>query len=184
MAVQFTTAQTPKDLEQILALQSINLPVNISKEEATKQGFVTVHHNYDLLAAMNQPYPHIIAKAADAVVGYALVMLPSFSDQVEVLKPMFQTINSLTYLDQPLNQMTYFVMGQVCVAKDFRGQQVFSDLYQKMKTEMSSHFDCIVTEIATRNTRSIRAHEKVGFETIHIYEDETEEWAIVAWDWG
>ena len=80
--------------------------------------------------------------------------------------------------------MTYFVMGQVCVAKDFRGQQVFSDLYQKMKTEMSSHFDCIVTEIATRNTRSIRAHEKVGFETIHIYEDETEEWAIVAWDWG
>ena len=39
MPVHFTTAQTTQDLEQILALQSINLPANISNEEATKQGF-------------------------------------------------------------------------------------------------------------------------------------------------
>ncbi len=184
MVIQFTTAQTPQDLEQILALQSSNLPTNISKEEAQQQGFVTVQHHYELLAAMNQPHPHIIAKANETVVGYALVMLPSFSDQIEVLKPMFQTINSLTYLEQPLHEVPYFVMGQVCVDKNFRGQQVFSGLYQKMKREMSPHFDCIITEIATRNTRSMRAHEKVGFETIHIFEDETEEWVIVAWDWG
>jgi len=182
--VKFTTAQTKKDLEQVLNLQYLNLPKNISAQEAIQQGFVTVHHDFDLLEAMNSPHPHIIAKANDQVVGYALVMLPSFGDKVEVLKPMFQMISGLDYKGKPLVEAAYFVMGQVCVSKDFRGQQVFSGMYHKMKEEMSPHYDCIVTEIAIRNTRSMRAHEKVGFKTIHIFEDETEEWAIVAWDWG
>jgi len=181
--VQYTTAQSVNDLKGILKLQSINLPANISEKEAKEQGFVTVHHEYDLLAAMNDPYPHIIAKAGGQVVGYALVMLPSFGDQIEVLKPMFQMINQLSYKGSSLKEAAYFVMGQVCVAKSHRGQQVFQGLYHKMREEMSLHFKYLITEIATRNTRSMRAHEKVGFETIHVFKDATEEWALVGWDW-
>lgn len=181
--VQFTTAKTKDDVQQILDLQYINLPVNITDIEAKDQGFVTVHHDFELLNAMNEPYPHIIAKDGDRVIGYTLVMLKSFADKIAVLKPMFEKINSLHYNGNSLEKTPYFVMGQVCVDKTYRGQGVFAGLYQKMKTEMSPHFKCIITEIATRNTRSIRAHEKVGFETIHIYQAPEEEWAIVAWDW-
>jgi RimJ/RimL family protein N-acetyltransferase len=42
--------------------------------------------------------------------------------------------------------------------------------------------DLCVTEIATRNLVSIRAHEKMGFEIISRYADPGEEWVIVAWD--
>lgn len=181
--VQFTTAKGAKDLQQILDLQWINLPKNISNIEAKDQGFVTVHHDFKILAAMNEKYPHVIAKANNQVVGYALVMLQEFGQQIPILTPMFDKINELVFKEDHLVQTPYFVMGQVCVSKDFRGQGVFSGLYQQMKKEMSPHFKYIITEIATRNTRSMRAHAKVGFETIHTYQAPTEEWAIVAWDW-
>ncbi len=181
--VNFTTAKGKNDIQQILDLQYINLPVNITNSEAKEQGFVTVHHDFELLSAMNEPYPHIIAKDGDQVIGYTLVMLQTFGDKIEVLKPMFEKINSLSYNGDDLKKTPYFVMGQVCVDKAYRGQGVFSGLYQKMKTEMSPHFKYIITEIATRNTRSMRAHEKIGFETIHIFDTPEEEWAIVAWDW-
>lgn len=181
--VTFTTAQTQEELEEILALQAINLSTSVSRREAQEQGFVTVHHDYPTLAAMNEPYAHIIAKAEDKVVGYALVMLPAFGDQIEVLTPMFQKINQLSFKGQSLQKMSYFVMGQVCIAKAYRGLGIFKGLYNTMRTKMSPHFDCIITEVATRNTRSARAHEKVGFETIHTFEDATDEWAVIAWDW-
>jgi len=180
--VQYTIVKTEKDLQQILQLQLSNLPKNISSEEAKSQGFVTVHHSIEILRAMNEPHPHIIAKAADKVVGYALVMLQKFKGEIPVLKPMFKKINSLSFQDKALSEIKYFVMGQVCVDKNFRGQGVFNDLYQQMRQEMSPFFDCIITEIATRNTRSMRAHQKVGFEVITIYATEGEEWAIVGWD--
>lgn len=182
--IYFTTAQSRSDLQQILDLQQLNLPKNISKQEAKEQGFVTVHHDFETLEAMNNKYPHIIAKSQGQVIAYALVMLPEFRNKIPVLKPMFKKIDGLTYQNNLLKDTPYFVMGQVCVDKDYRGKGIFSGLYQQMKKEMNLHFTYLITEIATRNTRSMRAHEKVGFETIHIFKDDTEEWAIVAWDWN
>jgi RimJ/RimL family protein N-acetyltransferase len=56
-------------------------------------------------------------------------------------------------------------------------------LYDKHKEAYGNQYDFIVTEIATRNTRSIRAHEKIGFKTIHQFTDATDDWDIVLWDW-
>jgi len=181
--IQFTTVNTPNEIQQILDLQSINLPKNISTSEAKEQGFVTVHHDFEILSAMNEKYPHVIAKDEGQVVGYTLVMLPEFGNKIPVLVSLFDKINQLYYKDDLLKEVNYFVMGQVCVAKNYRGKGVFANLYQQMKKEMSAHFKYIITEIATRNTRSMRAHKKVGFETIHVFSTPEEEWAIVAWDW-
>ena len=35
-----------------------------------------------------------------------------------------------------------------------------------MKDEMAAKYQMVVTEVATRNQRSLKAHEKVGFKTI------------------
>lgn len=182
--IQFTTSNNSNEIQQILDLQYINLPQNINAIEAKEQGFVTVHHNFEVLLAMNEKFPHIIAKDKEKIIGYTLVMLPEFGNKIPVLIPLFEKINQLSYQGNILGKASYFVMGQVCVAKAYRGQGIFAGLYQQMKKEMSPHFKYIITEIATRNTRSMRAHEKVGFETIHIFSTPEEEWAIVAWDWS
>lgn len=182
--INYTTVQNHEDLTQILLLQQKNREQDVSKNEAIEQGFVTVSHEFETLEAMNHPFPHIIAKDAGRVVGYTLVMQKAFEKKIPVLVPMFEKINAITYAGELLKDVPYFVMGQVCIDKANRGKGIFKGLYQKMKEEMSPHFKYIITEVAIRNTRSMRAHEKVGFETIKEYQADGEDWAIILWNWG
>ena len=178
-----TTITKDSEIIQLLDLQRINLPKNISKATALEQGFVTVQHNFELLKAMNEAIPQVIAKDGDKVIGYALVMLPNFADLIPVLQPMFHLFSTIDYKGKKISDVRYYVMGQVCVGEDYRGLGVFGALYHKHRDLYSTDYEVCITEIAERNTRSIRAHERVGFQTIHIFQDETELWNVVAWDW-
>lgn len=182
--IYYTNSNAPEDLAQIIALQTINLPTNISEQEATEQGFVTVVHTLELLEKMGTVHPHTIAKDGEKVVGYALSMLRDFRDKIPVLIPMFNIMDSLEWNNKALRDSRYCVMGQVCVDKAYRGQGVFKGLYHQMRHAMQPHFEVVVTEIAKNNTRSLRAHEKVGFVPLHEYASEKEDWIIVAWDWS
>ena len=141
---------------------------------------MSIEHEFSLLKDMNADYPHIIAKSGDEVIGYALVMLRKFGNMIDVLLPMFERINVLDWKGKSMADSSYFIMGQVCVAKDFRGKGVFSGLYTEMKKRMKGDFDYLVTEVASRNARSMRAHTKVGFELMLNYVvEEDEEWNII-----
>jgi len=178
--VNFTIAQTDIDLQEILELQKLNYKAYLTPEESISQGFVSIEHEFPLLKDMNEDYPHIIAKSGGKVVGYALVMLRKFGDKVDVLLPMFERINVLDWKEKSMNDSSYFIMGQVCVAKEFRGQGIFAGLYAEMKNRMKGNFDYLVTEVASRNKRSMRAHKKVGFQLMLNYAVEgEEEWNII-----
>ncbi len=174
-----------QDLDQILALQRRYSEDSLDPAEVAADGFVTVRHERELLAAMNAAAAHVVAVSGERVAGYALVMLKCFANRISILEPMFAVMREgLTWDGSPLHQYRYFVMGQVCVDKPFRGQGVFAGMYLKMKELYAGQYDFVVTEIARRNGRSIRAHEKVGFELLHRYRDpDGEEWDLVLWDW-
>ncbi len=178
-----TQAQTRAELQSILALQQANLPHNISKTEAMEQGFVTVVHDLHLLERMNNAAAHTIAKEGDEVVGYCLSMLPSFRNEIPVLIPMFAMIDQLLWQGKLLSETPYFVMGQTCVDKSHRGVGVFDALYLGLKKFFKDRFEVVVTEVAKRNQRSWRAHQRVGFELIHEYQDpDGEIWLVIAWN--
>ncbi|EAY27638.1 GNAT family N-acetyltransferase [Microscilla marina] len=179
----YTTLHGPQEIKQLLALQQRNLPVNISTSEAHEQGFVTVEHDFELMQAMNSTEAHIIAKDGDTVVGYCLVMLESFQDRIPVLQPMFDLFGNLSYRQKPLSDYCFFVMGQVCIDKAYRGQGVFDGMYAQLGQVYGSKYDFVVTEVATRNQRSIKAHARVGFQLLHQYTDPRgEAWDIILWD--
>jgi len=183
MSIQITTARSEKHLRQILQLQKLNLPKALSEEERIQEGFVTVDHDFAILKKMNSPYPHIIATDDDSVIGYALVMLRSIQDEIEVLKPMFEKINTLSYNNAPLSSSKYFVMGQVCVAKDYRGKGIFYKMYDYMKSIMCIDFDMVITEVSAHNTRSLKAHARQGFVNVLSFEaPDGHPWEILLWD--
>ena len=178
--IVYTIAVSNDDLQGILRLQQENLPRSVSHKEALEQGFVTVEHNFSLLRQMNAPYPHIIAKYGEQVVGYALTMLRDLRTEIPVLLPMFDQIDRIEYRGKPVEQARYFIMGQICVAKPFQRLGLFKGLYKEMSKRMSPDFDYIITEVSLRNQRSLQAHLKAGFKTIMEYSSEDgEEWAIV-----
>ena len=86
-------------------------------------------------------------------------------------------------IDASLEARRYYVMGQVCVAKAFRGKGVFDLLYQAHRRHLDAQYDCSITEVATRNTRSMRAHDRIGFAVIDRYRDATDDWALLRWQW-
>jgi ribosomal protein S18 acetylase RimI-like enzyme len=182
MSLRFTTAQTDNDLRQILALQATNLKSNISEEVKKSQGFVTVCHSWDEIVLLYRSTPQIVAKDGDQVVGYALAMLPSLGKYIPDLKPMFELFAHIPWRGCMLSDSNYYVMGQVCVAEDWRGQGVFEGLYRQHFAIYSPSYDLLVTEVSKSNTRSQRAHERVGFLTILEHQDHVDTWNVVAWE--
>jgi ribosomal protein S18 acetylase RimI-like enzyme len=174
--MQAGLVQSHDELSQIIELQRANLGASVSSDEAREQGFVTLVHTLDILKKMHAFAPSVVAKDGDRVVGYALTMTSECRPLLPMIDPLFVMI-------EQLKLPSFYVMGQVCVAKSHRGSGVFDALYSEHRAQYSKKFDCIVTEIATRNTRSMRAHERVGFEVVKQYEHANDEWAIVVWRW-
>jgi ribosomal protein S18 acetylase RimI-like enzyme len=166
-----------RELEQVLELQRANLARNLSAEEIEAQGFVTVEHTLEVLKRMHALAPSIIAKEGDSLAGYALVMPVECRSFIPVLEPMFQRLASL-------GMERFYVMGQICVAKAWRGRGVFDLLYRAHRDLLRARHDFSVTEVAKRNARSMRAHERIGFKVIDRYRDATDEWALLSWDWS
>jgi ribosomal protein S18 acetylase RimI-like enzyme len=177
-----TFAKTNDDLESILELQAINHVHNLTQEEKNTNGFVTVKHDFDLLKSMSKAALQIIAKDNDKVIAYALVMLPEFRNKIPVLMPMFDMIDELEYQNKKIALARYYVMGQICIAETHRGMGIFDELYQMHKKVLSKDFDYCITEVSVNNIGSMKAHTRVGFKTIKTYQDETDTWNIMLWD--
>jgi GNAT superfamily N-acetyltransferase len=183
--ITYTTAVTREELQQILDLQSGNLSANVSPGEALEQGFLSMQIDIDTLSKISGRYSHVIAKSDGRVVGYTLVMLREFRNEIPLLVPMFDEFDKLLYGGRRLAEWSYFVMGQVCVDKDYRGRGIFNGLYLHLKDRMKDDFELTVTEIATRNLRSMKAHANAGFRRLKQYvSPENESWEIVYWDWS
>lgn len=158
-------------------LQQKNLPKNLSDIEKREQGFVTVNHSLEILLKMNSAFPHTIAIHNNKVIGYALSMLPSFGNEIDILKPMFNEIEKI------INNDKFLVMGQICVEKEYRGKGVFKCLYKNMiKSSKAAGYSKIITEIDALNLRSLKAHEIIGFKPINNYKIENKNWVIVELD--
>lgn len=189
--ITYKVATSREELQQILDLQKANLAAVISSEEKEKEGFVTVEHTFEILKAMNDMCPHIIAIVNNTVVGYALSMHPSFGTEIDILKPMFNEIEKV--VSNPANLTkefkhlhkdksvadNYIVMGQICVDKEYRRQGIFRNLYKTMLEVISPRFSTIITEVDASNSRSINAHYGIGFRKLSTYKANGRLWELI-----
>ena len=180
----YSKAISNDDIKGILNLQRANLPRSLSMDEIQSQGFVTIEHTDELLKKLNNFEKHVIAKDDDKVIGYVLAMTKNSRFDIPILFPMFDAFNAIRYKDKKISDFNYIVVGQVCVAKEYRGQRVFDHCYGAYKEFYKDKYDFAITEIAKANSRSLKAHLRIGFKEVHSYSsaDKTD-WIVVIWDW-
>jgi len=182
--IDYVTSETKEDLSGILALQKINLSESLTKEEIKSQGFVTVVHNYDQLKKLNDIEKFIIAKDKNKIIAYLLAMTEQSKSELPVLIPMFDTFNSILFKGKIIASYNYIVVGQVCVAKQYRGQGILDNCYTTYKNHFKGKYDFTITEIDAKNMRSLNAHKRIGFTEIYRYfSSDNTEWCIVLWNW-
>ncbi|MBN8719062.1 MAG: GNAT family N-acetyltransferase [Sediminibacterium magnilacihabitans] len=171
------------ELQGILQLQQENLKKNVSAGEAGSEGFVTAEYTLAFLEAMHRASPSVIAKDGDRVVGYALVAVKSVGKDHDLLADLFHTIDQKRYKDVSLKDARYVVVGQLCVAKGYRGMGLVQQLYRHFREVLSGEFDYCLTDIAQENARSLKAHLKTGFQVLDTLNYGGMIWDIVLWDW-
>lgn len=174
----YKNADTDKELDEILELQKINHHTNVNAEAKKTDGFVSLLHDFELLKEMNDACAHVIARHNHKVVGYALCMTLAFKNRLELLKPMFKILDA-ELKNRSLTEKDVLVMGQICIAKEYRKRGIFRGLYAYMQTVLSPKYKAIVTEVSTKNKRSQAAHYSVGFQSVVQHEAENQTWDFI-----
>lgn len=184
--MKFERALTDESLLQILDLQKRNLKKYLSDVEKESQGFVTAEHTFEQLKKINDAEPCVIITDNDQVVAYAIAMLESAANEMPVFDDLFSTVASLTYKNRPMTTYKYIFVGQLCIDKNYRGQGLVEKLYAFYKEELKAKYDFAVTDISEHNPRSLKAHQKSGFEVIHTFYDSFTDsnWNIVVMDFA
>ncbi|MFN2457647.1 MAG: N-acetyltransferase family protein, partial [Chitinophagaceae bacterium] len=140
-------------------------------------------YSMELLEKIHNLAPSVIVKEEENVVGYALTTPLQAREFHPDLEIMFQNLEAVQYRNERLFAYSFYCMGQICIDKKYRGRGLVDILYQKHKELYSNQFNFILTQISCKNQRSLKAHEKIGFESIYRYRDGTDEWDVVIWDW-
>jgi ribosomal protein S18 acetylase RimI-like enzyme len=176
--------ETEQELIGLKQLQTNNLRRLVGEEEAMKEGFVTSEYSLSLLQKMHDVYPSIIVKEAEEVVGYTIVTNKAVYGEHPELDHLFTTLDATEYKGKLLKDVNYILIGQVCVGKTHRGQGWVPKMYELYKNLHAKNYDYLVTDISQANKRSIRMHQKIGFETIGVIEQVGSGWDIVLWNWN
>lgn len=182
MTLHFDIACSDEDFEQILALQRDNHLDVVVPEQRADQGFVYARHTLPLLRAFASHLPQVIAREGDRVVGYTLAMPVALRHALPELVPMFEQFDHMLFRGRPLSEWRYMVGGQVCVASGYRGRGVLGQLYKETRRRLPAGYELCVTEVSERNSVSLKAHQRMGFETVGTYRDAQDAWVVVAWD--
>ena len=103
------------------------------------------------------------------------------------MRPTFRNIPMLLPLikiaDEVVSNKPYLVMGQICIDKPYRGLGLFDGMYNYYKQQLSGQYQCLITEVAVENQRSLNAHKRVGFKAVHSRVESGQEWKLLVWDW-
>lgn len=177
-------AGTQADLEDISALNQENLRTHIDPAVAKDQGFVTWRYDIGLLQRMHAIAPSILCRCRDLLAGYALTATKEMASEHRELSLLLPQLDELLYRGTPLHHFSYYVMGQLCVAVPFRGMGAVELMYAMHREVFLRTFELMVLTISTKNTRSIRVHERIGFEEIHHFNDHHGGWNVYVWDGG
>jgi ribosomal protein S18 acetylase RimI-like enzyme len=77
----------------------------------------------------------------------------------------------------------YAIVAQLCVSKEYRGQDLVQKLYGGFRDHYANQYTYCITDVAQANQRSLKAHQKRGFQVIDTLDYGGIGWNIVLWDW-
>jgi RimJ/RimL family protein N-acetyltransferase len=171
------------DLEAVKALQNENLRRNLPESESLQEGFVTAEYSVEFLRRMHSLQPSVVGRAGEELTGYAIAVSPDIRGNHALLDALFDDIDPIEFRGVQLSGCRYLLCGQLCVKKGFRGNALSTKMYTFMKDSLSSEYEYLITEVASDNPRSLRAHTKLGFVSVKTTIFNNVEFQIVLWDW-
>lgn len=160
------------DIEGARLLLDENFRGTLDTDEM-KDGFISVRFSFDDLKEMANDGITIVARAGDKIAGVLCTQTCDYNlRKVPLGARLIGAMQDKLISGVPIEADKSLVCGPVCISKDFRGQGVLVKLYDALKIAAAGKFTTGLTLVSQANPRSIRAHEKLGFEKIETFESD------------
>lgn len=182
--IEYSTVRNDEDIRGILNLLESNLAIHVPDEVEGDEGFVTMAYSLADLKRMHEVEPSIIARENDRVIAYVLALDPLITKDFPMLAPLLKLFDEINYEGKLISAYHYLIIGQACIDKDYRGKGIFKKIYAAYKEQFKDTYDFAISEIATRNKRSMNAHKAIGFIPVFEYTGpDGIAWTVVVYDW-
>jgi hypothetical protein len=138
---------TREDIVGILDLQDANL--------RERGGTLSVRYSREWFEAALDDMPVLVARKGDCVVGYLVSSPPAAQAHVPIIQAMLRA-----YPGPP----DAYLYGPICIAESERGQDLAAALMAALAARLPGRQG--LTFIRRDNTRSMRAHGKIGMREV------------------
>lgn len=171
-----------KDLPGVADLQK-QYHVDTISEEDRPDGFVTTLFTREQFEKLIEEEDGLaIACDGDKVVGYAMAASWDFWSAWPLFQYMIKDLPNMEYLGQKLSRENSYQYGPIAVHKDYRGTDVFPNLFEFSRREMKKRFPILVTFINQINPRSYAAHKKLGLDIIKEFQFNNNNYYALGYD--
>lgn len=157
------------DLAGVLQLQKANLYSELSEKEREK-GFVTTPFSEQQILDIIKLDGLFVGEENSTIIAYVFAGDWHYFQQWPIFPFMTARFPKLSFNDSSVTTENSFQYGPICIALDFRGQQVMRELFEEMRLLWVQKFSVSITFVNKANKISVRAHEKIGWELIDEFE--------------
>ncbi len=164
----FRRAET-QDFDLMVELQNQNLATRLSEEEK-QQGFLSGSFTQAQFSNLNDDIAVIVGLDESKLVGFLCASSIEFNQDFRLPAAMIARFQHVSYKGQVLSNYKSVVAGPVCVDRNYRGKGIFESMYEHLIQTVPAKYNLIAALVSTINPRSIRAHEKVGLETVDTFD--------------
>lgn len=178
MSERICRKATTKDLAGVVALQNRNLVSNLTDDEK-KDGFLSGAFTVEQFAEMNQDVGILVGVEEETVIGFICIGSVEFNLPYPLPKALVEEFSRIQFDRRTLSSYECVIAGPVCVAKEKRGTGLFDFMYGQVYKILPAHINLITTLVSKGNPRSIRAHEKVGMQTVGDFHYQEREFVIM-----
>lgn len=177
-ALVFRRAESA-DFESLVSLQNSNLASNLSDDQR-RDGFLSVSFSAKQFADMNDDLCVVVGTQEKVVKAFLCASTVEFNKPFALPKTMIDRFPQAIYDSKPLSDWLVCIAGPVCIDAALRGQGVLEMLYDCFYDIAPPQYELATVFVSADNTRSIRAHEKLGMRIVDEFDFNTRRHVIMA----
>lgn len=159
-------------LEDIAAVEELQKKYHVDtiSDEDRPDGFVTTLFTREQFKKLIEEENGLaLACDGDKIVGYAMAASWDYWSDWPLFEHMIEDLPNTKYLGQTLSTENSYQYGPIAVDSDYRGGDVFPNLFEFSRQQMKDRYPILLTFINKINPRSYRAHEKLGLDIVQEF---------------
>ncbi len=152
-----------QDYSPIVIMQNENLNTVLTAEEKASEGFLSHPFSAEDFQVMNKEIAVIVASCGKEVVAYHRASSCQYHQSVPLFACMLERFAKVLYEGKPLVNYTCFMLGPMCIVKNYRGKEIYLKLWQELTKHIPAGLEMGVAPASEANPRALHAHtQKAG----------------------